>query len=347
MEYEEETSWSRIYKTFPDIKRNEIRKIYTREKRKHEVVEQPPELPSYLTKGDTVSEEEFDEEELWKQARAIARRRKEKNDRKHDKEIIFDHAPICLVWMADLHLGDSGLDYERLDRDLKIIMHTPGMYVALVGDMLNNYIVGRLKDIRFGTELTITQEWILVRRVLRLLAPKLLLSVAGNHDLWTYSLTNIDFLKEVHARMNPDILYAKYDNRVKIRIGDKAHAIRARHKWKGYSQYNPTHGIELASKFDKGRHFDIGVGAHTHAAGVYRQFNNGGKTGHAVLCGSYVSDDEFPEMLGLPEPNESAAVATIFGKYAISGTNCLQEAAYIMNAIYQPSSDDPSLPDKA
>jgi hypothetical protein len=181
--------------------------------------------------------------------------------------------------MADQHLGGYGVDYDRIDDDINAILDTPRMYVCHAGDIIDNFIMGRLKDIRLGQSFAVSEEWALARRVLRLLAPRLILSVAGNHDLWTYALTNVDYLEEIHAKLNPDILYAQYDHNVDIAVGDHCHRMRVRHSWRGSSIYNDTHGIERAAKFDKGDHFDIGVGAHTHVSGLYRQFNNGGSGG--------------------------------------------------------------------
>lgn len=329
-----EKSWARIYKEFPEIPKNHIRKIYLRERRKRESPR--TEQPSVSVHGITPEYEEIDEDEVWDQAILKSRRNRERNGKKHEQSIEFSHGPICLVFLADLHLGDSYVDYERLDDDIEVISDTPGMWACIVGDMLNNYIVGRLKDIRLGAEFSVSEEWVMVKRVLKALAPKLVLSVAGNHDLWSFALTAVDYLQEVHARINPNILYAKYDNTVTIKIGEDETVLRARHKWKGYSQYNPTHGVEWAAKFDKGRHFDIGIAAHTHASGLYRQFNNGGKTGHAVICGSYKFYDEYVAKLGFPQPNEAAAVALIIEDGgSVFGTNNLDSASAYMKAMYQ------------
>ena len=110
--------------------------------------------------------------------------------------------------------------------------------------------------------------------------------------------------------------------------------IRARHSWKGSSIYNDTHGIERASKFDKGGEFDVGIGAHTHSSGLYRQFNNGGHTGHAILCGSYKRYDDFADRHGFSKSNESAAVAMVFSEAGAWGTNDLEIAADYMRTMY-------------
>lgn len=336
LEKQSVVSWVRVYEEFPEIPRNQVRKIYFRElmKRGEHPSQQKP--PTVSVQGVTPAYEEINEDDIWEQAVLKSRRVREINGRRHDQHITFSHGPVCLVFLADLHLGDTGVDYERLDDDIETIVETPGMYVVLVGDALNNFIVGRLKDIRMGAEFSISEEWVMVKRVLRKLAPKMIMSVSGNHDLWTFALTAVDYLEEIHARINPDILYSKYDNQVTVSVGEEAHVLRARHKWKGYSQYNPTHGVEWAAKFDKGRHFDIGIAAHTHVSGLYRQFNNGGKTGHAIICGSYKIFDWYAEDKGFPLANEAAAVALLIDENgsAVAGTNNLDSAASYMRAIY-------------
>jgi hypothetical protein len=334
LEKEGQRSWATIYEQFQHIPPNQVRKIYFREKQKRgEHIVAP--VPSVVVSGPTVEQPEFDEDEIWDLAVRKSRRRRTIEKKKNGRRIEFSHGPVCIVWLADTHLGSTGVHYDRLAEDIETIKTTPGMYVCVLGDILDNFIMGRLKDIRLGTEFSISEEWVLARRVLRELAPKLLLSVSGNHDLWTYALTGIDYLKEIHVLLNPGIAYAKYDASVTLAVGGREYIMRARHKWKGYSQYNDTHGIEWAAKFDKGRHFDIGIGAHIHKGALYRQFVNGGVTGHALMCGSYKTIDEHPMKLGFPEPNEAAAVAMIIDDFGESGTNNLDHAAAYMNAMYQ------------
>jgi hypothetical protein len=330
LEEQEQRSWQEIYDQFPHIPRNQVRKIYYRESRKRSDPALAVPIPSVKVVGVAPEEPEIDEEEVWSRAVNKSRRRRQREEKRNGQSISFSHGPICLVWMADTHLGNTGVDYDRLTEDVDTIVSTPGMYVCVLGDLLDNFIMGRLKDIRLGAEFSISEEWVLARRVLRRLAPKLLLSVSGNHDLWTYALTGIDYLRDVHALLNPGIVYAKYDTTVALSVGDRSYTMRARHKWKGYSQYNDTHGIEWAAKFDKGRHFDIGIGAHIHKGALYRQFVNGGVTGHAIMCGSYKVYDDYPEMIGLPEANEAAAVAMSLVRMSLTTpqltcTPCIRE----------------------
>jgi hypothetical protein len=78
-----------------------------------------------------------------------------------------------------------------------------------------------------------------------------------------------------------------------------------------------------------------GVGAHTHASGLARQFNNSGADGLALLCGSYKRVDKYAKQSGFPRPNASAAVAIIFDERTrtMQGFNDLQLAAQTLTAL--------------
>ncbi len=331
-------SWAHIQDNyFPDQLRSSLRRVASDENKKHHPPAAVP-VPTPTIEGATIAEgDDVDEEELWRLALQKSEKRRQVKQLKQDNRISFAHGPICLVFVADQHAGSLDTDYARIAQDAQIINDTPGMYSVAVGDIVDNFIIGRLKQIRIGTEFSVTQEWVLAKRVLKLMAPKMIASISGNHDLWTYALTGIDYLKEIHRELNPDILYAKYDLPFILTVGDWKYRIRARHSWPGYSQFNDTHGIEKATKFDKSNDFDIGIGAHTHASGLAKEFNNGGKTAHAILCGSYKVDGDFKEQRGFPGANESAAVCMVFTEDGEWGTNKLEATADYMRTMYKPS----------
>ena len=174
----------------------------------------------------------------------------------------------------------------------------------------------------------------MVRYALEMVASKLLFAVGGNHDAWTTRAAGIDYLADV-VRQVAAVPYDADELTVCVKVGAASYTLRARHKWRLNSMYNPTHGIEQASRFDKGRAFDVGIGAHTHASGLSREFNNGGRTGIAQLCGAYKRLDEFAAMMGFPAPNEATAVAVVLTEDGLWGTNNLALAAEYMRALYQ------------
>jgi len=329
------TPWAAVYEAFPDVPAATLRKFNHEERKRRGVLDERARPPVARADGVTADEEELDEDAIWAAAIAASQQRRAREQRRQAQCVEFDHGPVGIALMADLHLGSAGVDYERLDADIETIVQTPGMYVMLVGDILDNWIIGKLMRLMMGEEFTIDEQWALARHVLRRLAPKLIASVSGNHDLWTYGLTHVDHLRDTHARLTAGVLYHRYELPLTVQVGGAEHVFRIRHKWKGSSIYNPTHAIERAALFDKGRHFDIGVAAHTHVSALVRQFNNGGQTGIAAQCGSYKVFDEYAEAQGFPLPNEGAAVVVVLDEDGSRwGTNELASAARYLQRVY-------------
>lgn len=327
-------SWQDIFDAHPDNHPESVRNAFSRYRRQQEGPPQP------RVTGVMAEERVVDEDEVWEAAVKRSRKLKGLMTRKKEQAIGFDSGPVCIVNMADIHAGGIGVDYDRLSADLDLINRTPGMFIGLAGDMLDNFVIGKLATLNVNREFSVTQEWALVRRVLRLAAPKLIWAVSGNHDKWTSALTGIDYFREVLAERRDHVLYDTDDLVVRVTVGEHEFGWRIRHKWRGSSIYSPTHAIERAAKFDKGVAFDVGIGAHTHEAGVARFFNNGGRTGLAVLCGAYKRHDDHAVTNGFPQPNEITAVPVILTERGgIITTNSLEEAADYMEMAYRGDDD--------
>lgn len=270
-----------------------------------------------------------DENEVYQKAVREWRKQERLAQRRQTQVIEFDTSPICLTFAADLHLGSGGVDYPRVFDEAQTIVDTDGMYLILVGDLLDNFIVPKLMSARHAASVTIEEEWTLVRKYLKLVAPKLLASVSGNHESWTWVLGAVDYFKATLEQVQRGAVYDTDDAEIELRIGKVSRLLRLRHQWQGVSIYNDTHGIERAAKF--GERFDIGVGAHTHRSGLVREFNNGGQTALAVLCGSYKRIDAFARRKGFPRANNSTAMSVIFfADGTLLGVGSIAHAAELM-----------------
>lgn len=306
------SDWQEVYALiqadYPELSRSAIRHRYYRNSPAHNGLEEK--LPIVTMMGVRAGEAEANVDdaierakEEWKKTNALVNRRE-------SQSLSFDRTPICLVFVADVHAGSPGTDYPRLFEEADLVSRTPGMYAVLVGDMLDQFVIGNLKNVRFHSRFTLSDEWAIVRGFLELIAHKIVVSIAGNHDNWSSYLIGVDYYRSVLKEIRPDALYDQNDARFRVNVPGHNWMFRVRHSWQGSSIYNPTHGIERAAKWDQD--FDIGIAAHTHKAGLARAFNNAGKTGWAVLCGSYKRVDDYARRMGFPKPNESTAVALVF-----------------------------------
>ena len=289
----------------PHLSRHAIRARYYR----HSDVHKQKRIAAPVIKGvaarEKISVEQAMERAMEEWTRAVELRR-----RKQNQSITFKSGPVCITFLADVHAGGEGVNYERLVSEIEVISQTPGMYTVIVGDLVDQFVLGTLKNKQFSSRISIEEEWVIVHHVLSILAPKILVSVAGNHDNWSAHLIGVDYFRDVLTAVQPNALYDKHDCRFILNVGEASWRLRARHQWRGRSQWNMTQGIEKAAKFDND--FDIGIGGHTHESGVTRMFNNGGKSGIAVLCGSYKEIDDYAEFLGVPSANAGTAMPLIF-----------------------------------
>lgn len=252
----------------------------------------------------------------------------------HRQRIRFDEGPICMVYIGDLHLGASGVDYPLLRAHADIIRNTPGMYLNCMGDMVDNFIMQWCTKIRMGTETTIPQEWELARQWLEWVAPKLITAVSGNHDDWTVALAGIDYFRDVVAAARPDALYARDDLRFTLDVGGAEWPTAHRHKWRGTSIYNATHGHERAQKWDQD--FRVAVGAHTHTGAFYRTFNAGGVEGYAIQVNTYKTLDQYTRQEGFARSTLNKPVAVIYRDDGqVVGSTSLEFAADMMARYYR------------
>lgn len=250
------------------------------------------------------------------------------------QRIRFDEGPICMVYIGDLHCGGAGVDYKLAREHVQLVRDTPGMYLNVMGDLVDNFIHQWAIKIRLGTETTIPQEWHLVRQWLEWGAPKLTTAVDGNHDAWTVALAGIDYYRDVIANARPDALYARDDLRFILDVGGAEWSVAHRHKWKGYSIYNATHGQERSQKWDQD--FRVAVGAHTHTGAFFRTFNAGGVEGLAIQVNTYKVLDQYPRQENFPKSTLNKPVAVIYRDDGqVVGSTSLELAADMMRLYYR------------
>ena len=328
-------TWSQLGEIFGDV-RAKIRSAARYYRQNHPDEFEPIDTPK-LVEIEGVTPEDLvpDEASVLNRAKDDFQKVKDVYERKNNQLIKFDDGPIALVWAADHHFGDPGVDVERAFEEAKLIANTPGMWVGLGGDMTNNFIVTKLQFIRNEARMTITDEWVLMKMYIETLMEKILFSMPGNHGGWTKLLSGIDYFANIMDRLCKNALYDKHQVRFTLQVGDWKIPCKARHKWRGSSIYNVTHAIDRSALREGD--FLIGFGAHTHTGGYYRTLNVSGENGIALQSGSYKRYDEYPEELGLDRPNKSTAVAVMIvpENRSFTGFDNLQTCADVIRSYYE------------
>jgi hypothetical protein len=229
--------------------------------------------------------EEPDEDEVWERACREWEKVATLEARRHSQSVSFPGPVATLVAVADQHVGGAGVDYPRLMDEAEVIRDTPGMYAVTVGDVVDSFVAPKLLALRTQTRLSIPDEAVLARRYLRVLAPKLIAAVGGNHEAWVTSLSGHDYFAEVIGQA-ARCLFDPNECAFRLSVGGASWRVKMRHRWRLSSMYNATHGAQQASRQDQD--MDIAIAAHTHVSGLVQEFTTGGRTRLGLLCGSYM-----------------------------------------------------------
>ena len=256
------------------------------------------------------ADQETDTDGLWSRAIAGQQEHAERVAQRRDQSVTVT-TPCAIALLSDTHFGAPGTDYEAAKRDAEIIRDTPGMFAEFHGDGVDNWIVGKLQRLQRGQIVDFADEWELFLSWLDMLRGSLLWVVSGNHDNWTIALSGFDRVRL--ALQGTNVLYHTDQTIFNLHAGPLTYRVKVRHKWKGNSIFNPTHGIETSWE-RSGDAFDIGIGGHTHIATLYREFVKHQKKRFAILTGTYKLHDIFGEQIGFAPPHGNGGGALVFDR---------------------------------
>ena len=210
---------------------------------------------------------------------------------------IKDNKPIAIVPLADLHLGATGVQYEKLLKDLDIITSTDGMYSVCIGDWLNNFIFGKLINAGWG-DVRPKFQWVLCELVIQALSKTLIQINQGNHELWSSKACDVDEFASIAKRANVCYSSNKKYGKVTVKFNDLDYTGVFRHKPIGSSRINPMQGAK--NIYRDLTAYDFCITAHTHTFGI-EHFVKHEQVRVAMNCGAYKTDDAFADECGFPD----------------------------------------------
>lgn len=230
--------------------------------------------------------------------------------RRREQKIILP-VPGALAFLSDLHFGSPFTDYQAAKSDAEIIRDTPDMKAGFIGDGVDNWIVGKLAGLQRHQAITFDAEWQLFFSWLEILNGSMAFVVSGNHDNWTRKIAGVDRIREyLRGTM---LLYHSQQVKFDLVVGPQSYVVKARHKWKGSSVFNPTHGLEVGWERG-GDDFDIALGGHTHIGTYCRPFDRHDRRRLAILIGTYKVADEHGEEIGVAPSQGRGCGALVFDK---------------------------------
>jgi hypothetical protein len=260
------------------------------------------------------SRDETEEEFLARVFQSATKSVEKAKAQKHATLKIASSEPVGIAFLGDQHIDTKGTDLRFLERTAKFIGSTPGLYGFGLGDVLQNNIVHRDKDVR-----ALPDQLRFFDCYLGWMLGKFLMSVDGNHDAWTQQVAGFDHIKAAAKRHK--FHYAPDEMLVTVQIvnphdADEVTAewtIAARHQFRRHSNLNPLHACwrwmeEQAPNWD--RIPDVLVLAHNHAAAV-GVHNFAGRDVWGIRPGSAQIDSNYARQKGFQDFRPTAPVAVL------------------------------------
>lgn len=214
--------------------------------------------------------------------------------------------PIGISFASDQHIGNSGTDHRRARKDAETVRDTEGLFVALAGDSIDNFI--KHQSAIINAKSSPSDQLKAFSYYINILKEKLLFAISGNHEYWTKGLAGIDVLKWLFEEHK--IKYSPHDYYVNVHVGEQLYRIYMRHSTRFNSSINAMHGIKRT--WDMGDYdFDIGICGHTHTAGT-ETFYRHQKKRLAINPGSYKILDVYAEQWGFGRARPTSPVVILY-----------------------------------
>lgn len=227
--------------------------------------------------------------------------------------------PIGLLLFGDPHLGSPHTDWPSLRRDVDLTRTTEALYGANIGDTADNWS-GKLAHLWAGMTVSHSQEKRLAEWFLR--SVNWLLWIRGNHDLWSGAG---DFLSWLSRDLG--VLDGEWSQRIEL-VFPNGRKVRAGcyHGAKGYSMWNPGHGVLRMAKLGPPDH--IVCGGHVHTSWIQgpTPLPDCDEWGWGYQLGSYknIPDAFGKRAMGEREQNLFPSVLLIIDPYATSPAGLVQ-----------------------
>lgn len=240
----------------------------------------------------TVSEE--DTAEYYKLLKQMDQTAVKLDPKQLAAEVTLPSKVVGVVFIGDWHVGAHGVDYELLDRDLKLIKDTEGVFAIGMGDYKDNQNPNVHGSGVFESITSPAKQDDLVRHLIQEVGPdKWIALIRGCHDDWDKKLSDKDFVQDLCDAAGCVNLW--HGGSIKVNVGTQSYTIFARHKYKYDSSLNTTNSQRnLVNNFGA---FDIVALAHKHYPDVQVTHRMDQEIVY-LRSGTYKHHDEFGQKIG-------------------------------------------------
>lgn len=190
--------------------------------------------------------------------------------------------PIAILFLSDTHIGAFGANYRHLLELTDIILNTPNLYVALVGDIVEMAIKLRSVAEVCAQVLDPHLQTSFVESWIEEIKHKIIFSTWGNHETdRNEAAAGACPIKNILARVAP---YFSGIGHADVTVGKETYLLCASHKFQGVTALDVTAGGKKYLRMEAPDR-EIAVQGDAHRAGV-SLYNEGGKRKLAMCSGT-------------------------------------------------------------
>lgn len=213
----------------------------------------------------------------------------------------------CIALIADFHIGHEGVDYAALEKDIKILDRTPGMYAGFLGDAIDNFIdVDKHKEAVINSVAPPKDQLYMLTHLLSMLKKpksKILFVTKDNHVTERLKKAcGIDWSNKMWSDYG--IFYGGEEINAYLNIGGEKgvqYKLAARHKFPGGSKIHLTAGAKNLLKTGPDGDADIVALGHKHE-GAIEHFTYRGIPRIAAQSSTYKLFDPYSASCGFNRP---------------------------------------------
>jgi len=210
---------------------------------------------------------------------------------------------VGIVAISDFHIGHEGVDYKRLQHDIKVIANTPNIFMAFLGDAIDNFVSEKHLGAVINAVTSPKQQLYMLQHLLSMLKnpkSKILFVTKDNHvSSRLKKLTGIDWSNKMWSDYG--IFYGSEEIKCELYLGNQKYNILARHSFRGHSSVHLTAAAKKLFKEGMYEDIDIVMLAHKHE-GAAELFSYRGQPRLAIQTSTYKVLDPYAAHLGFHPP---------------------------------------------
>jgi hypothetical protein len=190
--------------------------------------------------------------------------------------------PAILIQLGDLHMGSWGVDYALLKTITQEIEQTDGLYVALMGDLVEMAIKMRSVLEVMGQVLPPEQQLAFLESWLEKIMPKVAFSCWCNHAVEREEkASGISSIKNLLAKRS---VYFNGIGHPDVSVGDQVYKFSVSHKFRGGSMFDATAGPKRYMRMEA-HDREIALQGDLHRPAI-SSYVEGGKQKLAITSGT-------------------------------------------------------------